>query len=177
MNASRDAVRVIRHSSPRGQFLSKITENSASATGGTVRAGSCARNCPVLKASQVFPGASRDVAETAAPFLECGDLSPLSLPERLVAQAEPRKHSGLGARPVRTPVTHASFCVRRTAERGAAVTTSRPGKKAATSRRTPHSTLHAPTLNGSSVTPWVSLQRGVHLADAHCANARKYRDD
>ncbi len=31
------------------------------------------------------------VTESAAQYLECGDVSPLSLPERLVAQAEPRR--------------------------------------------------------------------------------------
>ncbi len=59
--------------------------------------------------------------------MECGDLSPLSLPERLVAQAEPRK----AAR--RTTESHRNntsvLSVRRTAGRGAAGTTSRPSGK------------------------------------------------
>ena len=70
--------------------------------------------------------------------LECGDLSPLSLPERLVAQAEPRR----AARRIfdRLSFDTRPFSVRRTAGRGAARTTC---------RRTPYFPRAAPTLSGT----------------------------
>ena len=82
--------------------------------------------------------------------MECGDLSPLSLPERLVAQAEPRRaarHMGW----VRTLVIHASFSMRRTASVFASLRRDKErGAAGTTSRRNPYPSLGCHTLTATS---------------------------
>ena len=71
--------------------------------------------------------------------LECGDLSPLSPPERLVAQAESRREARRRTESRRYDTS--VLTVRRTAVRGADGTTSCPIRKSGD--LSPHSTFHS----------------------------------
>jgi len=78
-------------------------------------------------------------AETCRRFCSLNDLSLRQSPESF------RSLTSISGRPFETkPLT-----LRRTTERGAAGTTSRPSGKAVTSHRNPHSPRNAPTLSGS----------------------------